>query len=198
MNDASWLPEPGHEETLVENWLFRLRRARFRSRSAGKTHDYFVMELADAVNIVALTPDRRVVLVRQFRAGSGRDSLETPGGLVDPHESPSDAAVRELREETGFVGKAPQVLGSVWSNPSILSSRTTFVLVTDARRVAETQFDPSEELSVELVPADAVPALIREGRIDHALAVLSLLYWLEAERGQSLGGPGSGPAAQGA
>ena len=50
--------------------------------------DYYVIHLADAVNVMALTADEQVILVRQFRAGSGHDSLETPGGLLDPGEDP--------------------------------------------------------------------------------------------------------------
>ena len=121
----SWVREAegAADTTIEENWLFRLRRERFRSRTSGKVHDYFVMHLADAVNVIALTPDDQVVLVRQFRAGSARDSLEPPGGLLDPGEDPCAAGARELLEETGYAGDAAVLLGSVWSNPSILSSR---------------------------------------------------------------------------
>ena len=104
MPDASWIREPAGDQTLEENWLFRLRRERFRSRASGRVHDYYVMHLADAVNVIALTPDRRVVLVRQFRAGSDSDSLETPGGLLEPGEDPRAAGARELLEETGYAG----------------------------------------------------------------------------------------------
>jgi ADP-ribose pyrophosphatase len=88
------------EQTIEENWLFRLRKERFRSRLSGQEHDFYVIHLADAVHVVALTPDDEVLLVRQFRAGSKRDSLEIPGGLIDPGEDPCAAGARELREET--------------------------------------------------------------------------------------------------
>src|SRR4051794_23708500 len=96
----SWIREDADDRTLEENWLFRLRRERWRSRSSGHAHDFYVIHLANAVNVIATTPDRRVVLVRQFRAGSGRDSLETPGGLLEAGENPLDAGARELLEET--------------------------------------------------------------------------------------------------
>ena len=77
----SWTRTAGgtHDQLLEENWLFRLRKERFESRHTGQVHDYYVLDLADAVHVVALTPDGEVLLVRQFRAGSGRDSLEIPG-----------------------------------------------------------------------------------------------------------------------
>src|SRR5690606_13386742 len=150
-------------------------------------HDYYVLHLADVVNVVAVTTDRQVILVRQFRAGSRHDSLETPGGLIDAGEDPIIAGARVLREETGYVGDPPRVLGTVWSNPSILTSRATTILITNARRVAEPTLDHNEEVSLELVPADRIPALIRDGQIDHSLAVCSLLWWLAINAPDLLG-----------
>ncbi len=180
MADPTWHRDAGAGpgETLAETWLFRLRRERYRSRASGHSHDYFVIELADAVNVVALTPDRRLVLVRQFRAGSGRDSLETPGGLLGPDEDPLVAGARELLEETGYAGDPPRLVGTVWSNPSLLTSKSTTILIPDVRPVAEPHLDPGEEVVSELVPADAIPGMIRRGEIDHALTVCGLLWWL--------------------
>lgn len=189
MLEPSWEPQPGQDRTLEENWLFRLRRERFRSRTTGAAHDFFVLSLADCVNVIALTPDRELILVRQFRAGARADSLETPGGLLDPREDPCRAGARELREETGYEGDPPRLLSTVWSNPSILTSRATTILIPNARRVADPSPDHNEELAVEIVPAAAIPQMIRDGRIDHSLVVAGLLWWLHFE--------GSGPAADG-
>ncbi|MDR3635710.1 MAG: NUDIX hydrolase [Isosphaeraceae bacterium] len=189
---ASWVREGAgaHDQSLEENWLFRLRRERFRSRQSGLAHDFYVMHLADAVNVIALTPDRKLVLVRQFRAGSGRDSLETPGGLLDAGEDPLRAGARELMEETGYAGGPPQRLGTVWSNPSIMTSRTTIIVIANARPLGPTKLDHGEEVTVELVPERAIPRLIREGRIDHALVVCGLLWWLESRFPGRLAPPG--------
>ena len=164
-------------------------RERFRSRLSGRTHDFYVMQLADAVHAIALTPDGRMVLVRQFRAGSLHDSLEPPGGLLDPGEDPCAAGARELLEETGYAGDPAVLLGTFWSNPSIMTSRTTTIVVTNARLVAEPKPDANEEVAVELVPAGSIPRLIREGAIDHALCVVGLLEWLAAN---PPGPPGQG------
>ncbi len=191
MTEPSWIRDGESDRTLEENWLFRLRSERYRSRATGRSHEFFVLHLADAVHVVALTTDRQLILVRQFRAGSGRDSLETPGGLLEPGEHVSEAAARELLEETGFAGDPPLVLGAMWSNPSLLSSKTTTVVVTDARRVAGTRLDPGEEVEVVLAPAREIPAMIRRGEIDHALVVAGLLWWLADERPDSEPAPSS-------
>jgi 8-oxo-dGTP pyrophosphatase MutT (NUDIX family) len=176
--EPTWLAEPGGDESLERNWLFELRRERFRSRLSGKTHDYYVLHLSDVVNVVALTAERQVLLVRQFRAGSRHDSLETPGGLLDPGEDPCAAAVRELLEETGHAGDPPRALVSLWMNPSLLSARVTFVLVENTRQVCEPSLDHSEERILEPIPADQIHRAISDGRIDHSLSVCALLWWL--------------------
>jgi 8-oxo-dGTP pyrophosphatase MutT (NUDIX family) len=179
----SWIPDGdgAHDRTLVETWLFRLRGERFRSRASGKVHDFFVAHLADGVHTIAVTPAQEVVLVRQFRAGTRRDSLETPGGLLEPGEDPGAAGARELLEETGYAGDPPERLGTLWPNPALLTMGITTIVIRNARRIAEPKPDPSEELAVELVPAAAIPAMIRDGRIDHAVCVAGLLWWLMLE-----------------
>ena len=166
------------DQVLEENWLFRLRKERFESRRSGKTHDFYVIHLADAVHVVAITPDEEVLLVRQFRAGSGRDSLEIPGGLVDPGEDPCEAGARELLEETGYAGDPPEFLGTLWSIPSLTTSRISTIVIRNARLVAEPDLDDNEELTIERVHRSQIPKLIREGRIDHALVVAGLLWWI--------------------
>jgi 8-oxo-dGTP pyrophosphatase MutT (NUDIX family) len=177
----SWIRDSEPAQPIAENWLFRLCRERFRSLRSGNTHDYFVMRLANAVNVVALTPERQVILVEQFRAGSGQDSLETPGGLLNDGEDPLVAGVRELLEETGFAGDPPRVISTVWANPSILSSRITTIVVTNAKAVDKPSPDDHEELRVVAVPATRIPQLIARGEIDHALAVQGLMAWMISE-----------------
>jgi 8-oxo-dGTP pyrophosphatase MutT (NUDIX family) len=183
-SQPSWISidNGAHDETLVETWLFRLRRERFRSRKSGKTHDFYVTEVADGVHAIALTPDQKVVMVRQFRAGSRRDSLETPGGLLDPGEDPGVAGARELLEETGYAGGPPEFLGTLRPNPALLSMRISTILIRNAQRTADPHLDPSEELSLELVDVHEIPALIKSGQIDHGVCVAGLLWWLLRDR----------------
>jgi 8-oxo-dGTP pyrophosphatase MutT (NUDIX family) len=182
MAEPSWVHDGANDQTLEENWLFRLRRERYQSRTSGKAHDFYVIHLADAVNVIALTPERNVVLVRQFRAGSGHDSLETPGGLLEPGEDPLAAGARELLEETGYAGDPAVLVSTVWANPSILTSRSTTIAIANARPVAEPKLDHGEEVHVELVPEEEILPMILDGRIDHALPVAGLLRWLVVHR----------------
>ncbi len=177
---ASWVHEHGggHDKTLVENWLLRLRQERFRSRHSGKTHDFFVAYVADGVHTIALTEDDDIVMARQFRAGSRRDSLETPGGLLEPGEDPCAAGARELLEETGYAGEPGELLFTIWPNPALLTMRISTVVIRGARLVSEPRLDPAEELAIELVPVHTVRDLIKTGQVDHAVCVAGLLWWL--------------------
>lgn len=158
--------------------VFRLRKDLKRSPRTGRIHEFYVLDSVDWVNVVAVTPDRHVVLVEQYRHGSGTVELEIPGGIMDPADaSPIDTAVRELREETGYTGASPRVIGMVWPNPAILSNRTFTVLVEECRRTHSVQFDQGEDLITRLVPVEELPGLVARGRIRHCIVVAALYHF---------------------
>ena len=181
MNTPTWQAIPDQSIQIERNWLFTLKRVAHRSRKTLREHDFYVMELADAVVVVAITPENKIVLVRQFRAGSGLDGLEPPGGLIDAGEDACQAAARELLEETGYAGDPPLVLGTCWANPSILTQRITTVLIPNAKPVALSKPDTHEEVELWLTPAGSIPHMIRDGRIHHALAIQGLFLWLASQ-----------------
>ena len=100
-------------EPIQDCRVFSVRRIRTRSPRTGDAHDFFAIDSSDWVNVVPITPDGRVVMVRQYRHGAGELTLETPGGLVDPGETPAAAAARELLEETGYAADEIVSLGAV-------------------------------------------------------------------------------------
>ena len=174
----SWAFEPGHDQPLLETWLFKLRKERYKSCLSAKQHDFFVAEIADAVHVIATDPAGRVLMVRQFRVGSRTDSLETPGGLIDPGEDAITAAQRELLEETGYKAENPRLLGGFWSLPSLGTSRIWTVVLENAVKVAEPHGDPTEELQLEWVEKQDVLARIADGNIHHGCVICGLLIWL--------------------
>jgi 8-oxo-dGTP pyrophosphatase MutT (NUDIX family) len=94
--------------------------------------------------------------------------------MVDPGESPADAAVRELREETGYAGGTPRLLGVVDPNPAIQTNLCHLFWIDGCRRVGEQRPDDGEDIEVlTMTPAEA-RAAVKDGRIRHALVVCAL------------------------
>ncbi len=183
-------------ETVWNCRVFSLRRDRSRSPRTGDDHDFFVLDACDWVNVVPITPDDRVVLVRQYRHGVADFTLEIPGGMVDPEdESPQHAARREMREETGYDSDDVVPLGRIHPNPAIQGNHCHTFLARGATLVAKPSFDGTEEAEVELVPVEDLPRLVAEGVISHALVVVAF-YWHELARRGALG-PGGGGRTRG-
>jgi ADP-ribose pyrophosphatase len=164
--------------------VFRIRVDTRRSPLDGELHRFVVLDAPDWVNVVAVTREGQVVLIRQFRHGLGELALEIPGGMVDPGEAPERAAERELLEETGYQAGRWERLGFVHPNPAIQNNGCTTFLALDCELVAEPAGDATEDIAVELVPADRLPGLVASGQITHAL-VIGALYWFLFERARS-------------
>jgi len=162
------------EETgvMAETPIFSLRTRHCASPVEPDRHGEFVyLESPDWVNVIALAGDGRVVMIEQFRHGTGEVTLEIPGGCVEEGESPTEAGLRELLEESGWGAGTTEMIGAVTPNPAILDNRCHTLLVRDAVQVQEPRPDGNEEIAVRLVALQEVPVLIREGVIHHALVV---------------------------
>src|SRR5262245_10671524 len=115
--------------------VFKLRADRSLSPRTGQEHEFFVLDCANWVNVVALTSAKQLVMVEQYRHGSETVELEIPGGVMDAGESPVESALRELREETGYTGENARVLGRITPNPALMSNTCFTVLVENCRCV---------------------------------------------------------------
>jgi len=176
------LPEPSRWARLGETLqartrVFDLLRARFRHPGRATEREFVVVRPPDWVNVLALTPEHRIVLVRQFRFGIDDFSLEIPGGVMEPGEDPLAAGLRELREETGYHGAAARLLGSVHPNPAIQSNRCHFVLVESVMAEHPLEWDADEEIEILTLPVEEVYELARSGGISHGLVLDALMLF---------------------
>ena len=164
--------------------IFKLRSDVKISPRTGKEHDFFILDSVNWVNVVAVTPDRQLVMIEQFRHGSNTVELEIPGGMMDAGETnPVATAARELREETGYAGEHARLLGKIHSNPAILSNVTYTVLIENCRLAHGTEFDHGEDLLTRLVPVAEIPKLVADEKIGHSLVVVALYYFDLWQRG---------------
>lgn len=161
--------------------IFSVQPVDRRSPRTGKVGTYQVIHAPDWVNVVAVTPERNLVMVEQYRHGLDLVTLEVPGGMVDEGEAPAEAAARELVEETGYTGAVAERLGLVHPNPAIQSNSHSAWLIQDVRRTCEPQLDEGEDIRVVEIPLAEIEDRVRRGDITHSL-VICALYWLHLRR----------------
>jgi len=164
--------------------IFTIRSDRKVSPRTQAEHDFFVIDSAHWVNVIAVTPADELVMVEQFRHGSDTVELEVPGGMIDAKDSsPVAAGARELREETGYEGKGGRIIGEIYPNPAIQSNTCYTALFENCELKHAHEWDQAEELVTRLVPVSEVPALVAAGKIRHSLVVVALYHFDLLRRG---------------
>lgn len=158
--------------------IFTIRTDRKTSPRTREEHDFFVIDCANWVNVIAVTPDQQLVMVEQYRHGTNTIELEIPGGVMDAADgSPEAAGQRELREETGYEGGPARVIGKVRPNPAIMSNTCYTVLIENCQHRHELQLDMAEDIVARLMPVSEIPGLVASGKIQHSLVAVALFHF---------------------
>ncbi len=168
--------------------IFKVRYDWVENPRNGAALKAVVLDVPDWVTIAAVTPDQRIVVVRQYRFGVAEFTTELPAGLVNAGEPHRDAAMRELREETGYTGSDWVYLGWVQPNPAYQNNRLHQWLARDVRLTEPRQLDEGEDIAVSVLTAAEVRREVAEGRFRNSLALLSLsriMNLWDAAEGQS-------------
>jgi ADP-ribose pyrophosphatase len=178
---APWLTL---SEGPAEDWkVMQVRHVERRHARDGRQGRFTVADAPVWVNILPLTTDGKVICVEQFRHGTGASTIEIPGGIVHDGEDPRCAAERECLEETGWGSATPaRLLGIVEPNPAFMRNRCHVFVWEGCERRGPQQLDQQEDIRVHEVPMDLFVAMVKDGRIAHALVLSALaLYRLHHE-----------------
>ncbi len=171
-------------EYRIETKFLRLRVDRVELPSGAIVEDYFVRESHGFCVVFAITREDDVLLVRQYKHGAREILTELPAGMIDAGETPEACAVRELAEETGYAGSAPEHVRTFWTDPTNATGRFHLFVIREAEPRAQTSFDLTEDIELDRVPLDQARAMALDGRISGGSQVAAVLVALDyLERG---------------
>jgi len=156
-------------------WI-RVRQDKVRLPNGLELDDYYVVEQLDFVTVFPVTHDGRVVLVREYKHGIGRVLLQLPAGFIEPGEDPAKAAVRELREETGYAGELCKV--AEWVVDPTRTPTIEHVYFGRVAPAGKQRLEDTEDIELVLVPAAGIPALVQSGELMALSSVAATLYCL--------------------
>lgn len=157
--------------------IFKTRKDISRSPISGSEHEFYVIESDDWVNVVAITENQEVVLIKQYRHGIMDTTLEIPGGIVGKDELPLDCAKRELQEETGYTSSNWIQLGAINPNPAILNNKCFSFLALNAIKSHFQDLEGTEDIELINRPISMIDDLIKNREITHSLVICAFYLY---------------------
>jgi 8-oxo-dGTP pyrophosphatase MutT (NUDIX family) len=181
MSDDRLRPWTIHESVYrIDEPFLRIRSDRVELPDGAIIDGYFVRESRGFTIVAAITPDRHIVLVRQYKHGIGRITVELPAGMIDPGETPDECAVRELAEETGYAGAPPRLLRSLFADPTSSNGSFHVYLVEGATPQFAQRLDQTESIVIETATLAEFADMVRDGTIASGSQVAASYVTLEA------------------
>jgi ADP-ribose pyrophosphatase len=168
------------ERIYASKWC-GLRRDTIRLDD-GSPQEYHIIEIPDAVAVVPITSDGRVVLIGQYRYPHGKTHWEIPAGRLVDNEDPREGALREVREETGHVPQSLEPLPGFYAANGITAHWAHLYLAHGCESIGAPEPEPCERIFVRIFTRAEVEALLDAGRIEDAFTALALCYWLRRSR----------------
>jgi ADP-ribose pyrophosphatase len=171
------VPETENKRTVFKTEWFDVEEISYGHIESFRGKPYYRINSADGIIVLAMTEKDEIILVRQFRPALGQYTLEFPAGDIDQGETPEQAAIRELHEETGYVCRELSYLGA----GRLMSNRLNSLLHAFFGKAAvkDPQFIPCAESEPVLVSHTDFKALVLTGAFEQyaALALLVLAEW---------------------
>ena len=177
MTDRAW--ETLETKTILDARYLKVVRHKVRLPGGAMIDDYNVVESPAWAAAVCITAQQEVVLIKQYRHGHQDISLELPAGIIDPGEEPLQAAIRELEEETGYVGDGAQLFWKIRPEPARHRQWAHFALVKNARPKKQQALESTEDIQVILWPLADIDAALKQ--MVHAAHVGALLFALRED-----------------
>lgn len=157
-------------EQLVNRgtWM-NLRVERVQLPSGSIVPEWFILDFPDWVNVIAITKDGRFVMEDQYRHALGQTHFELVAGVIDPGESPLDAAKRELSEESGYEGGEWSLFMTTSPNPANHTNMCYTFLAVGVEPLCEQHQEATEDIHVDIFTPEEVMEILQSGQIIQAL-----------------------------
>ncbi|MDU7217011.1 MAG: NUDIX hydrolase [Dialister sp.] len=136
---------------------------------SGKTYRREVVSHPGAAAVIPVTENKEILFVKQYRYPVKRELLEIPAGKLDEAEDSAHCALRELEEETGYIGNIRE-LGYIYTTPGF-SDEKIYLYLADHLVYTQQRLDEGEYLEVLKIPVEEVLEMIRNGRIYDAKTI---------------------------
>lgn len=175
-------PTPGRitaRETAYHGPIFDVQKLQIKTPD-GLSIERDLIDHGPAVVLLALTPDHQSALIaREYRVGVNREAIALPAGLINPGETPEEAAVRELAEETGYVAQSVRHLLTITASEGMTNElQHCFVVTIDPARTTATHFDADEFVTTKVVPLTEIVTAIKTGQITSAQTIATVMTYL--------------------
>lgn len=163
-------------KTLSSKYIYDDRWFRARADSCqfpdGRIIEpYYIVELPDWCNVILVTKDERVILVRQYRYPIDQATYELPGGVIEKNEDPKLAAKREMEEETGYTSDDIEFLMKLSPNPAVNNNTAYFFLVRNAVPTVSTNPDLFEDIDIVSFSKEEIIAFVQGNQMSHGVQV---------------------------
>lgn len=185
MRDLRW-KKLASEKVYSDRW-FQARADKCEFPDGRIIEPYYVVELPNWANIFVVTSDEKIVLVRQYRYPVDQVTYELPGGVIDRGEDPKAAAIREMKEETGYHSDEVEFVCQLSPNPAINNNTAYFFLAKNAISGEKKSFDAFEDIDICLFTKEEFLQLLRENKMQHGVQLgpvyeaLLRLNWMKIQ-----------------
>ena len=167
-----------NSEIITKNKIFTLWQNKCLSPKDGNMYPFLCLDTLDWVNIIPITNDNEVVMIKQYRHGNDEITLEIPGGMTDKEDiTPKESALRELVEESGYSGNDIIKLGACSPNPAIFNNILHVYLANNVEKKYGQSLESTEDIAIIKIHIDKIPELIKSGEISHALVIAAFYYY---------------------
>ena len=161
------------EERLYEGRIINLKKQKVTVKSGTSYRE--IVEHSGGAVIIAVTDEKKMVMIRQFRKPADKVMFEVPAGKIDPGEDPMEAAVRELREETGYTASSVKYLCRFYTSVGF-SEEVLYLYLMEGLTAGETDFDENEAIDMEEWSIEDLHDMVMRGEIDDAKTIIAIQY----------------------